>query len=79
MTTEAWQLPDGRIEGATLISEKAVREFIEQIAEALVKDQSPDNLKDLEKQLRDRAKREQGFSENKNALATPRKGVLAKT
>lgn len=81
MTTEAWQLPDGRIVNATLISDEAVesREFMEQIAEALVKNQSPDNLKELEKQQRDRAKREYVFPENKNAPATRRKGVLAKT
>ena len=64
MTTEAWQLPDGRIVDATLISYEAVEswEFMEQIAEALVKNQSPDNLKVLEKQQRDRANREQGLS-----------------
>lgn len=60
LTVEAWQLPDGRIVDATLISEEDVesREFMERIADALVKDQSPDNLKELEKQLRDRANRE---------------------
>ena len=60
MTTEAWQLPDGRIVGATLISNDAVES--REIAEALVKDQSPKNLKEPEKQQRDRANREQGLS-----------------
>lgn len=60
LTVEAWQLPDGRIVDATLISDEDVesREFMERVADALVKDQSPDNLKELEKQLRDRANRE---------------------
>ena len=56
MTAEAWQLPDGRIVGATLISNDAVES--REIAEALVKDQSPKNLKEPEKQQRDRANRE---------------------
>jgi hypothetical protein len=57
---EAWQLPDSRIVDATMISEEDIesREFMERIADALMKDQSPDNLKELEKQLRDRANRE---------------------
>lgn len=60
LTVEAWQLPDSRIVDATLISDEDVesREFMEQIAGALVKDQSPDNLKELEKRLKDRATEE---------------------
>ncbi len=56
LTVQAWQLQDGRIVDATLISDEDVesREFMERIAEALVKDESPDNLKKLEKKLRDR-------------------------
>lgn len=50
LTVEAWQPPDGRIVDATLISDEDIesREFMERIADALVKDASPDNLKMLE-------------------------------
>ena len=47
LTVEAWQLPDWRIVDATLISDEATesRELMKRIADALVTDQSPDNLK----------------------------------
>ena len=55
LTTEAWRLPDGRIVDAFLISDEDAksREFMERLAEELVRDSSPDNLKLLEKTLRD--------------------------
>lgn len=58
LTTEAWRLPDGRIVDAVLISDEEVqsREFMERLAEELVRDSSPDNLRRLEKTLRDRNK-----------------------
>lgn len=58
LTTEAWRLPDGRIVDAFLISDEEVksREFVERLAEELVRDSSPGNLKRLEKTLRDRNK-----------------------
>lgn len=53
LTTEAWRLPDGRLVDATLLSadDVASREFLEQIADALVHDQSSENMSRLEKLL----------------------------
>lgn len=58
LTVEAWRLPDGRIVDAFLLSDEDARsrEFMEHLAEELVRDQSPDNLSRLEKTLRDRNK-----------------------
>ena len=56
LTTEAWRLPDGRLVDATLLSanDVASRELLEQIADSLVRNQSPENLSRLEGLLRKR-------------------------
>lgn len=56
LTTEAWRLPDGCIVDATLLGADDVesREFIEQIADALVQDRSAEYMAHLEKPLRER-------------------------
>jgi len=56
LTTEAWRLPDGRLVDASLISTDDVesRGFLEQIADALVNDPSAENMRRLEKLLRER-------------------------